>query len=150
MFFLLASIFVFNTIAFFIPKRMTGVEIYGTILFATVFQLLVDLYLSTKHDLYGYFVRGVEYKELLIIFGIFPAANIIYLNYFPYKKKLISKIIYILAWSSLITLYEWASVKAEYFYYNGWKLVYSALSYPFILLVLAVNLWFIRKLKEKA
>ncbi|CAM4291244.1 CBO0543 family protein [Paenibacillus tarimensis] len=146
--FLIASIIVFNTIAFLIPKRMTRAEIYSTLLFASVFQLITDYYLVEKYQLYGYFVKGPEFKELLVFFGIFPAANTIYLNFFPVSGRKTSKIIYILAWSAFITLFEWASVKAGYFYYSGWKLGYSALLYPLILCVLAANFAFLRKLKR--
>jgi hypothetical protein len=146
--FLVLSIIVFIGIAILIPKRMTRVEMYATSLFSSVFQLIVDHYLADKHDLYGYFTRGVEYEELLVFLGVFPPVNIIFLNFFPFEKSVGSKAIYIIGWSTLITLYEWGAVLSGYFFYNGWKLWYSALAYPVILCILALNLSFIRKLKR--
>ncbi|PZD96493.1 hypothetical protein DNH61_06700 [Paenibacillus sambharensis] len=146
--FLIASIIVFNTIAFFIPKNMTRAEIYSALLFASVFQLITDYYLIEKYDLYGYFDKGPEFKELLVFYGVFPAVNTIYLNFFPFSGKVIVKVIYILAWAAFITLYEWASVKSGYFYYSGWKLGYSALLYPIIFCVLTLNFVILRKLER--
>jgi hypothetical protein len=144
MLFLIISVVVYNLIAILIPKRLTKIEMYGTSLFGLYFALITDVYLDLKHNLYGYFTKGVDYKSLIAIFGLYPSVNIIFLNYFPFRKGIKAKIIYILGWSMLLIIYEWVSLIAGYFYHNEWKLWYSALLYPLILSILVLNLLFIR------
>lgn len=145
MIYLLVSVAIFNLIAYFMPKRMTKLEMYTTSLFSAFFQVMVDVYLDLKYDLYGYFEKGVQFRTSFVIFGIFPAVNIIILNYFPFHDDVKRKGIYILAWTVFLLFYEWGSVKSGYFYYNGWKLWYSALCYPTILTILAWQLAWLRR-----
>lgn len=147
--FLILSIVVFNLIAIKMPKRLTKSEMYCTSLFSGVFQLITDTVLDLKFNVYGYFQKGVDLKTFLVIFGVYPAVNIIFLNYFPFGKNAKSKILYILAWSLFITLFEWASIKAGYFYHNQWKLWYSYLLYHAILSILVWNLTYFRRLNSK-
>lgn len=143
--YLLISIVIFNVFAYFMPKRMTKLEMYTTSLFSAFFQLIVDIYLDLKYHLYGYFGEGVDNETILVILGVFPAVNIIILNYFPYGKELKKQSYYILLWSLFLLFYEWGAVKLGYFYYNGWKLWYSALCYPPILAILGWQLNWLRK-----
>lgn len=147
--FLVVSIVIFNVVAFFMPKRLTPLEIFTTSLFATILQILVDTFLDLKYDLYGYFQKGIDYMSLLVFLGIYPAANCIILNYYPSDKKPTSKILYLLAWCVFLPLFEWACLEAGFFYYNGWKLWYSCLCYPVILLILVSNFAWVRKLAKK-
>lgn len=146
--FLIISVVIINLISFLIPKQMTKMEMYATSFFALCFVLIVDIFLDLKLDWYGYFQKGVQAQSLIAIFGLYPSVNIIFLNYFPFKKGLGPKSYYILLWSALIVLFEWASVKSGYFYHNEWKYWYSAIvAYPIILIILSWNLSLIRKFK---
>lgn len=142
--FIIISIIVFNTIAFLIPKQMTKIEMFTTSLFAMLLQKQVDILLALKYELYGY-VGKIKISNVISNYGIYPAVNIIFLNFFPFKKSLKRKIYYILVWAAFLVGFEWACVKAGYFYHNGWKYWYSALANPIILLILVGDLLFIRK-----
>ncbi|WP_077324864.1 hypothetical protein [Virgibacillus siamensis] len=148
MLFIIISIILFSIIIYFMPKRMTFMEMYTTAWFALTFVLAVDTYLSIKLGLYGYFEKGIEWKTLIIHFGVFPTYNAIYLNFFPRKHRY--KLVYILGHSLILVAYESATVLAGAFYYNQWNIVYSAMLYPFILLILYSNLKIIRALKKRA
>lgn len=149
MIFLILSIVVLNSIAILIPKRMTKIEMYATILFSLVFELVTNLFLEFKYDLYGYFEDGVHWKDLMPILGLYPATNVIILNYYPFIKSKTIKAYYIIGWSALLVLFEWASVQASFFYHNGWKYWHSALAYPVIIFILTWGLRFIRKLLKQ-
>ncbi|MFJ5770293.1 hypothetical protein [Psychrobacillus sp. NPDC093180] len=148
MFFIIISIITFSMVIYFMPKRMTIMEMYATSWFALTFVLTADLYLSYKHHFYGYFSEGDwEYKTLIIHFGVFPTYNAIFLNFFPQKRW--GQLMYILGHSLILVGYEWASIQAGAFYYKEWKLWYSALLYPIILLILYLNLKILRILMKR-
>lgn len=140
---------IFNLVARFVPKNLTRDEMYATSLFAVNFELLVNVFLDIKYDFYGYFGPGVDWFTLLPIFGIYPASNIIFLNYYPFSGVNIKRVLYIAGWVLFTIVYEWSSVQAGWFYYNGWRLWYSALCYPVIYFLLAKNLELFRNLKRK-
>ncbi|MEQ2464800.1 hypothetical protein ACTQ5K_25105 [Niallia sp. Sow4_A1] len=58
-------VILFNAIAYFIPKRLTAIELLTTTLFATFLQLVTDTFLDLKYDLYGYFRIGVDWESLI-------------------------------------------------------------------------------------
>lgn len=137
MIFLIITVILFNLITIFIPKRISGIEIVTTTLFAESLQVLVDTFLDLKYNLYGYFVKGVDWRTLIYIIGIFPAVNIIFLNFYP-KNQTIKKIFYIIGWTIFAILFEIGFLWSGTFYYNGWKLWYSAFIYPFLFLSLVL------------
>lgn len=53
-----------------------------TTLFAMCLELIVNLFLDIKYDLFGYFTKGVDRKALCYLFGIYPAINITFINFF--------------------------------------------------------------------
>jgi hypothetical protein len=130
----------------FIPKRVNLSELYSTSLFAVTLASIVDIYLDIKLDLYGFFQKGPDWAYIPIFIVVYPAANILFLNLFPYNKALTKKIIYILGWSFGALLLELISLKTDLFYYRGWKWWYSASLYPFVFTLLYFNLKMIRKL----
>ncbi|GAA4706951.1 CBO0543 family protein [Brevibacillus fulvus] len=146
---LVASILLFNACAFLVPKRLSHIEIYATMLFSCFFQLLLDFIFSAKYHLYGYFNENAEWRDLLVILGIYPAISILYVNYIPSGKRWGAKVCYILGWSIFSLIYEWVSLKAGYFYYHGWKFWYSALLYPILLTIVVGNLTFVRNMAKK-
>ncbi|WP_425435935.1 CBO0543 family protein [Metabacillus halosaccharovorans] len=119
---------------------------YTTSLFSTVLQLITDIYLEFKHNFYWYFSPGVDYITLWVVFWIYPSVNIIFLNFYPTNKKFSTSVYYILGWTLFALVYEWFAVNSSLFQYNGWKLWYSALIYPFLYLLLYINWKIIRRL----
>lgn len=139
MVFLLVSVAVFYSAAIFIPKNISWIEIYGTILITIVLHLLIDSFLDLKYNLYGYFDKGVEFRTLLFTFGIYPAVNIVIVNLYPLIRGPLSKIIYILIVTTFALTYEVALIHVDIFYHNEWQLWYSAVIYPFLLILLFLN-----------
>ncbi|MGC4379373.1 CBO0543 family protein [Fictibacillus sp. Mic-4] len=140
------SILVFNAIAFFPEKRMNKLEIYSTSIFAVILAFSVDYILEVTFHLYGYFQKKAQYTDLLVTLGIYPAIDIIFLNFFPSTRRFVTKTLYIAGWSAFALFYEWLSVKLGLFYYNGWKWIYSVPIYPFLYLLLLGNLKLVRRL----
>jgi hypothetical protein len=145
--FLIISIVAFNLTAILIPKRITRIEIYATTLFALLFATLTDIYLDVKYLLYWFFTKEVDWLWLIVLFGTYPAVNLIYLNFFPLESSTLKKIRYIALWSLFLVLYEWGSVNiGGFLHYGKWNIGYSALVYPLILIILYRNFLFVRKL----
>lgn len=148
LFFLIFSIIILNLIVIISPKQLSLQEMYATSLFTAVLQLITDVFLDLGYDLYGYFGKGVDSLALIVIFGVYPAINILFLNFYPYKKSFVGKCIYILCWSVFSVFYEWLSIKSGYFYHNGWNYWYSALCYPILFGILILNLYVFRKMNH--
>ncbi|TVY11783.1 CBO0543 family protein [Paenibacillus cremeus] len=146
---LVLSIIGLNLIAWFIPKKLTRVEIYSTTLFSYGLEYTVDSILNLHYHLYGYFHEGFEYVGLLPIFFIYPAVNIIFLNFFPYHRGVLSKTVNIIGWSIFSVAYEYSAVSVGWFYYNHWTLWYSGLCYPPLFLILLLNLKFTNFLEKR-
>ncbi|WP_058309050.1 CBO0543 family protein [Gracilibacillus massiliensis] len=138
----------FNIIAFFMPKRLTKIEIYATALFATCFGFVVDILLDFKSNMYGFLTEGVSYLGVMAQLLIYPSINILFLNYFPFTKNTTAKTLYIVAWSVFSVVFEWISLQTSFFYYTTWKLWYSAVLYPILFLILLANLRIVRRIKE--
>jgi hypothetical protein len=146
MWFLILSIIVLNAVFWLMPKKLTKIEIFSTCMFATVFELLVNIYLDLKLDWYGYFKKGAQWGSLIVISGIYPASNAIFLNYYQYMKNGAQKFWYIMGCSVFAVIYEWLAEVSGYFYYNQWKLWYSAIIYPFLFWILLAVLKLVRNL----
>lgn len=149
MWFLILTVIVLNAVFWYMPKQLTAIEIFSTCMFALVFELIVNIYLDLKLDWYGYFKKGVQWGSMIAIFGIYPAANTIFLNYYQYMEKVKQKFWYIIGCSVLAVVYEWLAEKSGYFYYHQWKLWYSAILYPIIFFILVLVFKFVRKLLHR-
>ncbi|WP_375709756.1 CBO0543 family protein [Mesobacillus foraminis] len=125
-------------------------EIYATTVFALLFGVTTDVVLDLHYNMYGYFDKGFQWKKLLALFMYFPATNLLFLNSYPFHKSVLEKLLYVLLWTSISITFEWLSVQTYFFYYNGWKLWYSGLLYPFIFLILLINLKFIQRINNRS
>ncbi|MGP4108753.1 CBO0543 family protein [Virgibacillus sp. L01] len=146
MVFLLVSVAVFNLAAIVIPKNISWIEIYGTILITIVLHLLIDTFLDLKYNFYGYFDKGVDAGTLIFTFGIYPAVNIIVVNLYSYLRGLLSKVIFIIVLTIFALCYEVALLNVDIFYHNEWKLWYSAVIYPLLLILLFLNRKFLKRI----
>jgi hypothetical protein len=146
----LITVAIFATTIIFMPKRITWLEIYTTSWFAIAFCSLVDIYLDLKLHLYGFFNREkVDWEVLILYFGMYPLYNAIFLNFFP-ASSLWRKILYFLANEVVLVSYEWLMIQTGVIFYAKWTLWYSALAYPFILLILCWNWKITKQLFNKA
>jgi hypothetical protein len=144
--FAIFSIIIFSGIAFFMPKRISKLEMYASSLFVLFLEYLANYIFDFIEEFYGYFKPGTDIKTFIVVVGIYPAINIIFLNYFPYKGKLFNKLIYILGVSLFSLFYEWLSLKSKYFYHSTWNLYFSLISYPILFVIIVLNLKVIRNL----
>ncbi|WP_420489936.1 CBO0543 family protein [Neobacillus vireti] len=140
---------IFNVVAFLIPKRLSKIEIYATSFFAYSYGITTDIILDLHYHLYGYFGKGFQWLSLIAIFMYFPAVSIIFLNLYPSNGNFAKKVLNIIYWTVFSIAFEWFTVHTKFFYYNEWKLWYSAFCYPIIFSVLLINLKLVRKLLEK-
>ncbi|TCN20532.1 CBO0543 family protein [Mesobacillus foraminis] len=137
---------IFNAAALVIPKKLSNIEIYATTFFAFTYGVTIDMILDLHYGLYGYFEEGFQWLGLLGIVLYFPSISILFLNLYPLENKTSKKIIYIIAWTLFSITFEWFCLHTHFFYYNGWKIWYSALAYPVIFSILLLNLKLVRKL----
>jgi hypothetical protein len=144
------SVFVFNTLAILMLKHLSALEYYGSVFFGIFWAETSDRF-ADKYNLYYFFQpKLIEAQTFLILLGVYPAATMMIINWFPYRKSRTNKALYILAWSLFSVFYEWLSLKSGFLHYVHWKLWYSALSYPFLYSGLMFNLYFIRWLNKKS
>ncbi|MFB5191988.1 CBO0543 family protein [Alicyclobacillus fastidiosus] len=147
--FLVASIVVINGIAVLMPKRIPKWEFYVTAWFALFFELITNVYIDLKYDLYGYFDKGPSWATILVMFGLYPAGNAIIINFYPYTRTWISKMVFVLATDAICSVYEVLATRTTFFYYNGWRWWYSALAYLVIVPILITNRNITRALVER-
>ncbi|MCL6517269.1 CBO0543 family protein [Alicyclobacillus sp.] len=132
-----------------IPKRLTLLEMYTTSLFAVLVNTLFDVYLDLEMGLYGYFDKGADWGMLLAIPAIFPPANILYLNFYPFGQPVLRHILYIAAWTGFALGYEALALSAGLLYYHGWRLAFSLFVYPPAMAAAALHLKFLRWLRHR-
>lgn len=136
--------------SFYIPKRIGKIEIYATSFFAYAYGITTDMVLDLHYNLYGYFQEGFQWSGLFGVILYFPLVSFCFLNFYPAENKLIKKATYLLFWCIFSIIFEWICVQTEFFYYNGWKLWYSALLYPLIFSVLIYNLKWVQSIMKRA
>jgi hypothetical protein len=136
--FLILSLIIFYLIAILMPKRISWLQIWSVTLFSLVLENMSDMVLDLKLNLFGYIAPGNQWSGFLPIF-LYPPINAIFLNYFPYDKRKFSKLLYILGWTVFCLVYEVGALRSGFFYYTKWKLWYSALCYPVLLLFVLGN-----------
>ena len=141
-------IYHFNIIAYVIPKNINKIEIYATCFFAFSYGLITDIILDLHYHLYGYIHKGFDWGGLLSTFLYFPSISYLFLNFFPFKKRLLRKIYYVLGWSIFSIIFEWFTLKTGFFYYNEWKIWYSGLLYPLIFSSLVLNMKFVKRINQ--
>lgn len=134
-------------VSFFSPKSLSRIEIYATSFFSFTYGMTTDMIFDLHYNYYGYFEEGFQWLGLVAIILYFPSVNFLFLNYYPINQKIMKKAAYILTWSIFSLAFEWAVLHTDFYYQIKWRLIYSAISYPMIFIVLALNLKFIRTLK---
>jgi hypothetical protein len=135
---LIIAVILFNSIAFITNKRLTTNQIVHIWSFTTALQLLADGYVDIKYHGYWYFSKDVDWESLLAVTILIPPVNMMFLNWYPFEQSFYKRIFYIFCWVVVITFYENITLFPEpwgYFNHGWWKLWYSALINPILLLV---------------
>ncbi len=141
-------VIVFLVIAIFIPRKKPIQELIITLQFAIILNLLTDMYLDNKYNLYWYFDEMlVEWKYLFIVAG---EAIVLYIafNYFPLFSNQFRKFLYISVWTIIFVLLELFSVYINVLHYRNWSVVYSAVIYFLSLYVLYLVFKFARRIRH--
>lgn len=136
---LLISVVIFNLIAFKFNKRLLASQIVQIWTFTIAFQMLFDLVVEFKYHSYWYFSSGVDWVGLIPRTVLIPPVNMIFLNLYPFEKKVLNKILYLVFFVILILVYELIALLPEpwgYFHYGWWQIWYSAIVDPIILFCL--------------
>lgn len=134
--FSIISCLAFSTVACFIPKRIKRYEQYTTAVFATALGLVVDMILAVKLKLYVLDKPGVQYTPLIAQIVLYFTSSIIVLNFFPFNKSILRKLAYVSGATALTLLFEAAAYMTGFIKYYKWSIGYSALCYPFLILLL--------------
>ncbi|MGM0877938.1 MAG: hypothetical protein ACQEWV_25225 [Bacillota bacterium] len=138
---LIIAIIVFNIIAFKTNKNLTANQIVHIWLFTIAFHQVFDVFINFKYHGYWFFTKDIDWKGLLAYIALLPPVNMMFLNWYPFKKATLQKIRYLIFWEIAILLYEVIALLPEpwgYFHYGWWKLWYSVVLNP-ILLIIALN-----------
>lgn len=149
---LLIAFIIFNLIALKIKKRLSLLQMYYIWTFTIALQTVFDIYIDFKYHGYWYFSKGVDWKSFIAIFLV-PPVNVVYLNFFPYKKALRKKILYLAGWEVLLLLYEEITLLPEpwgYFHYGWWTLWHSLILNPILLVILLGYYKWMVKLEKRS
>lgn len=150
---LLIAIILFNYLAFKGNKTLTGNQIVHIWVFTVAFQTLFDLFVEFKYHGYWYFDKEIDYSGLLPHAFLVPPVNMIFLNWYPYKSKVIKQIFYVLIFIIVILIYEAITLLPEpwgFFHYGWWKLWHAAILDPILLFMLLGYYKWICKLEKNA
>jgi hypothetical protein len=104
-----------------------------------VLQAIADLFIDQKYPAYWYFTQNIDWKALPIITMLLPPVNMMFLNWYPFNSPLFKKILYYIYWLIFMVIYEVIALLPEpwgYFHYGWWKLEYSILADPILLVIL--------------
>ena len=149
---LYSSILAFNILAFKTVKGFSGNKILHLVMFTCAFQLIFDVFIDLKYEGYWYGTKGIDWGVLPAYFILIPPVNMIFLNWFPFNKSLVKKVVYIGIWEVFLLSYEYITLLPEpwgYFHYGWWTLWHSALINPFLLLILVGFYKLIDRLEER-
>ncbi|ULT54448.1 hypothetical protein L1999_14825 [Neobacillus drentensis] len=149
---LLIALIIFNGIALKIKKRLSLIQMYHIWTFTIAFQTVFDVYIDFKYHGYWYFSKGVDWKSFIAIFLV-PPVNVVYLNFFPYKKALRKKILYLTSWEIVLLLYEAITLLPEpwgFFHYGWWTLWHSLIINPILLMILLGYYKWMVKLEKRS
>ncbi|SEM22811.1 hypothetical protein SAMN05192533_101510 [Mesobacillus persicus] len=149
--FLVFSILIFNILVIKTRKRLPITVIYSTTFFALCIQQYFDTYATYYFKAWGFFMRDhADFASLLVKWGIYPAASILIINWYPYQSTKWKKFGYLMGWAVFSTVFEWASLKLGIHWHNNWNLFYSFMVYPVIYYVfLILHVKFFKWLRQK-
>lgn len=106
-------------------------------MFTIAFQAVTETYIDFKYHGYWYFTKEINWWVLPAFTVLIPPVNIMFINWYPFKQLFYKQMLYILFWVIAITLYELIALLPEpwgYFYHNWWRIWYSLLVNPILLI----------------
>lgn len=146
---LIVAIVLFNLIAFRTSKRLTPNQIVHIWAFTIAFQQSFDSIIEFKYHGYWYFDKEIDWIGILPHTILIPPVNMMFLNWYPFKGKIIKQCSYILLWVISILVYETITLLPQpwgYFHYGWWTIWHSAVIDPILFLILLKYYKWISKL----
>ncbi|QCJ42736.1 hypothetical protein FAY30_12905 [Bacillus sp. S3] len=150
---LIIAIFIFNFIAFTKNKTLTVNQIIHIWTFTIAFQVNFDAFIEFKYHGYWYFSKEIEWKGLIPHLFLVPPANMIFLNWYPFKSAIKRQILYIIGFVIIILIYEMITLLPPpwgYFHYGWWRIWHAAIINPFLLLIVLRYYKWICKVEQKS
>lgn len=150
---LLLAVITFNFIAFKNNKILSANQVVHIWLFTVAFQTIFDSLVEYKYFGYWYFSKEVDWLGLLPHLFLIPPVNLIFLNWFPFKRGFTRQFSYLFLFVMAILIYEVVTLLPEpwgYFHYGWWKLWHAAILDPLLLLILLGYYKWICHLEKKA
>ncbi|WP_282155856.1 hypothetical protein [Cytobacillus gottheilii] len=147
---LIAAVITFNLIAFKTNKRLTPNQIVHIWAFTIAFQQAFDIIIEFKYHGYWYFDKDIDWKGFIPHTILIPPVNMMFLNWYPFRKKRSKQTFYILLWSIGILVYEAITLLPEpwgYFNYGWWTLWHAAVIDPILFMILLQYYKWITKLE---
>ncbi|MCQ6282871.1 hypothetical protein [Bacillus sp. EB600] len=136
---LIIAVILFNLIAFITNKRLTKNQIVHIWSFTITLQIIADLFIDQKYHGYWYFTQDVDWAALPTLIMLLPPINMMFLNWYPFNSPLLRIILYYIYWIIFMVIYEVIALLPKpwgYFNYGWWKLEYSILVDPILLVIL--------------
>ncbi|WP_226527496.1 hypothetical protein [Metabacillus niabensis] len=149
---LLLSVIIFNYLAFKTNERLTKNHIVHIWVFTIAFQLFFDIFVDLKYHGYWYITKGIDWLAFPAYTALIPPVNIMFLNWFPFKKGFFKIARYIFVWELFLLFYEWLANSPSpwgYFRYGWWNLGISAIINPILLFILVGYYKWILKIEKE-
>ena len=146
------SIIIFNIIAFITNRHLTKNQIVHIWAFTIAFQTCFDVFVDFKYHGYWYFTKAIDWWDLASTVVLVPPVNMMFLNWYPFKKSLSKQILYFIYWEVGIVAYELITLLPKpigYFEYGWWTIWHSAAINPILLLILLMYYKWIFKLERQ-
>jgi hypothetical protein len=149
---LILAIILFNLIAFKNHERLSANQVVHIYSFTIAFQSIFDVIIEFKYHGYWYFTKNVEWVDVLPHTLLIPPINILFLNWYPFRAKLIKQIMYFAIWIVAILGYERLTLIPNpwgYFHYGWWKMWHAVLIDPILFGILLGYYKWICKLENR-
>jgi hypothetical protein len=149
---LFVSIVIFNYLAIKTVNKLSGNLIAHIWIFTIAFQVTFDVFADLKFKGYWYFSKGVDWIGLPAYTLLIPPVNLMIINWYPFKKSIWRRLIYIGIWEILLLSYEALTTLPEpwgYFHYGWWRLRHSAIINPILMFILFCYFRLAKKLENK-
>ena len=130
-------------IVWFMPKRLTRLEIYVTWSVMAALTLATDILLNLAFKLYYNETPKTDWQALILEILLPPAFGVIFLNFMPSRRVIFMAYSLIIVFLSDIN--ELLNVHFRYITYVHWNICYSSFVYLFGMLFLRWHLHFIRR-----
>lgn len=149
---LFISVILFNIIAFKTTKLNKN-QIIHIWLFTIVLQVCFDVIIDFKFSGYWYFKKDeIEWVGLIPHILLVPPVNIMFLNWYPFTRGVMKRLIFIVIWVISILIYECITLLPEpwgYFRYGWWSIWHSAIMDPILLFILLKYYKYICKVEKQ-